>query len=379
MVKIVIIGWYGTETIGDRAILAGLFRVFEQSFMDFEIKLGSIFPILSERTLLEDLSFYKRCSKNRNLKIEIFNSLSSKELQINIKGADLLAVGGGPLMDLTFMYMLEYAFKVANKYKVKTALIGCGWGPLRRQEYIKSTLRLIRKSDLTIFRDEISLENYLKFFGNLKNPVNITSSVDPAFFSAEFFYKETQIARKKDFIAINIRDVKLDQYQVNEAQLEERLGKLIQTILERSTLDIFLVPMHTFIIGGDDRIILNRLLKQIKNSRVKVLHDPLNLEQVMKCYYDASFCVGMRFHSIVLQTMLNGKNFILDYTDPNNGKIIGMLRELEIEDFYKNRYVSLASDFEFENWIFECERFVPDFYFFNSHMNNYIGLLKSLF
>jgi polysaccharide pyruvyl transferase WcaK-like protein len=57
MVKITVIGWYGTETIGDRAILAGLLSLFDEVFGDFELKLGSIYPFFSERTLYEDMDF----------------------------------------------------------------------------------------------------------------------------------------------------------------------------------------------------------------------------------------------------------------------------------------------------------------------------------
>ena len=35
---ITVIGWYGTETIGDRAILAGLISLFNKSYTYFEIK-----------------------------------------------------------------------------------------------------------------------------------------------------------------------------------------------------------------------------------------------------------------------------------------------------------------------------------------------------
>ncbi len=44
--RILIIGWYGTETIGDRAILAGLISFFSKVYRCFEIKIGSLYPFL---------------------------------------------------------------------------------------------------------------------------------------------------------------------------------------------------------------------------------------------------------------------------------------------------------------------------------------------
>lgn len=378
MVKITIIGWYGTETIGDRAILAGLIRVFKDTFMDFEIQLGSIFPILSERTLVEDYSFFKQCSGKQDLQISIFNSLSTKELKKCIRKSDLLVVGGGPLMDITFMYMLEYAFKIGNKYRIKTALLGCGWGPLRNKEYINCALRIIKYSQLNIFRDKISLQNSLNYLPS-ESAHSIYSLIDPAFFAALFFKENKSISPEAKHIAINIRDMKLDQYGVSENRLEEQFCSFIERIAANTTQDIHLIPMHTFDIGGDDRLILGRLAKQIKTSNIYVQHNPLTLEETMQCYYDASFCVGMRFHSIVLQTILNGNNYILDYTDPEHGKIIGMLKELNILNFYKERYFSLSSDFDKIDWEFDDKSFIPDLSIFDSYMKSYVDLLTKMF
>ena len=56
--KATIIGWYGTETIGDRAILAGIIRLLSEVASDIVIELGSLSPILSERTLRDDGHFF---------------------------------------------------------------------------------------------------------------------------------------------------------------------------------------------------------------------------------------------------------------------------------------------------------------------------------
>ena len=52
--KATVIGWYGTETIGDRAILSGILRLLSEVASDITIELGALYPILSERTLRDD-------------------------------------------------------------------------------------------------------------------------------------------------------------------------------------------------------------------------------------------------------------------------------------------------------------------------------------
>ena len=79
----------------------------------------------------------------------------------------------------------------------------------------------------------------------------------------------------------------------------------------------------------------------MKTDKIIVQSKPLSLYETMKIYYDAEYCYGMRFHSVLLQTILNGNNIILDYTDPTKGKIIGLLKQLNVEEQYVNSYVSL--------------------------------------
>ena len=75
-----------------------------------------------------------------------------------------------------------------------------------------------------------------------------------------------------------------------------------------------------------------------------VYNKPPTLTETMNLYKNALFCFGMRFHSVLLQTILNGRNYVLDYTDPIKGKIFNLLNQLNVFDKYQNRYYSLVSD-----------------------------------
>ena len=93
----------------------------------------------------------------------------------------------------------------------------------------------------------------------------------------------------------------------------------------------------------------------------------------MNLYRNAEFCIGMRFHSIVLQTYLNGKNYILDYTHPTKGKIVGVLSELGIIESYKERYLSLLIDSQRSlNFLNAMETFVVSDIFISKQQNLYI-------
>lgn len=339
MVKIAVIGWYGTETIGDRAILAGLIRVMSEAYGDIHIHLGSLYPVVSEHTLIDDTDFFIRCAFSGKASFSLFCSSRTEDLKCAINNSDLLIVGGGPLMDISQMYMLHYSFAYAANKKVKIAICGCGWGPLKDKKYIQLALDIAKWSDLVIFRDKTSLELYNSY---TKTHKNIFDYIDPAAFALDFYLTTKRHNNDSNMICVNYREIMDDMQGVYDKDIENKLVHLTKNIADQfKEATVCLVPMHTFSIGGDDRVVLNRICKTINAPNVFVQNNPLTLEETMDKYFEASFCVGMRFHSILFQMMLNGRNYILDYTDMNNGKTINLLHQLHATDFYANRYISL--------------------------------------
>jgi polysaccharide pyruvyl transferase WcaK-like protein len=337
------IGWYGTETIGDRAIFAGILRVLSDVYNDeLEIRIGSLYPPLTERTILEDNEFYKRISSKRISKFECFYSLSKSTLDRMIKGSDLLFIGGGPLMDMQVMYMLKYCFKRAHKLGIKTAIIGCGWGPLKEKEFVDVTTDIIKLSDVSIFRDSKSSD---KAINVTMNKGNIVGYTDPAVFAASFYLNEkNKLKHSENIVSMNFRELFVSNEKLEGHFPISYCKNVIEAMLSHYPECIIkLVPMHTFAIGGDDRIISNKLAMELQQFPIDVQNVPLSLEETMTVYYSSVACVGMRFHSILLQIILCGNNYILDYTHPDNGKTINLLKQLDVLDDYLPRYVNWSS------------------------------------
>lgn len=329
--KTTIIGWYGTETVGDRAILAGIIRLLSDVASDITIELGSLYPILSERTLNDDGSFLEQCAHQSKLKISLFDSQKRQELERSIKYSDITIMGGGPLMDIEQMYMVEYAFSYARRRKKKTILLGCGYGPLENSETIACANRLLDMADISIMRDSNAPH------------ATATNLIDPAAFACLEHLDRHPEKATDDFYAINIRDISAagGHYPTN-ADIDKYLIEWLRRFADKADKPIRMVPMHTFSVGCDDRIILNRIANEVKSPKVEVLTFPPSLKETMNIYRNASLCIGMRFHAVLMQTILNGNNIILDYTDPKKGKIIELMRQLGIEDTYKDKYLSVS-------------------------------------
>lgn len=345
MVKVTIIGWYGTETIGDRAILAGIFSILGKSYQNYEVQLGAIYPFFTERTLIEDGVFYSKCSGNDNFKISVFDTQEIKELDASIKWCDILVMGGGPLMGIWSLYLVEYAFAKAKKLRKWTITLGCGVGPMILRRYEKSLVNIIDKSDITIFRDQTSANEYIRLAG--KSAREVTSLIDPAVIAAQRFREMNPNIEKKEFMIACVRDFPME-YRINESingeVINTRVSQFLTAMQKRNDKELVLVPMHYFTIGGDDRVLMNKLKRTMNKDQIVVQNDPLSLEDTFRIFTQASECVGMRFHSVVLQTILNGRNIVLDYTDPDKGKIGGFLRQVDAFEHYKNSYVNLQSE-----------------------------------
>lgn len=353
--KVLIIGWYGTETIGDRAILAGLIQLLTKELGAIDLVLGSLFPFFSERTIYEDKETIKKTSYG-SVNYSIIDTSNSSELKKAVIDSDLVVMGGGPLMDLSELYMVDYAFKLAKKKHKKTAILGCGVGPLFHKHYRKTVLSIVENSDVTVLRDTFSKNNLEEIYREFSKDFS-ESAVEVGFDPAvHYTYRVNEFIKPnfdKEYISINLRSFP-SEYSLDEKKgiVNSKLETFVSSVAEYfPSTEILLTPMHYFHIGDDDRYFLNEIKFKLGKENIHVQNEPLSLEETVRVYSNAKFNIGMRFHSVVLQTIVSGKNFILDYTQPKKGKISGFVDDIDQSGFYDKRYICLQeqfSDFGFE-------------------------------
>lgn len=343
MTKIAIIGWYGTETIGDRAILAGLCHLFCESFREMDIRLGCLDTLLTERTIDEDYDFYLKCSSGKLHNISLFDSRIKKNVDATVDWADLVVIGGGPLMEIDAMFMLLYAFRKAKKLHKKNVVAGCGMGPFKTERMARVASEIVDLSDIAVFRDSKSLEIYRTYSGNNKKAL---ASIDPAVFATQCYMNFLEKSNGYDkYIAVNFREPPVSEYKGLENVGDDFFVRILVDTINNFDCSVRLVPMHTYWVGDDDRYLLNRICRKLNRTEIFVYNKPLSLEKTMEVYANAECCIGMRFHAVLLQTFLNGRNYIIDYTDPQKGKIINLLNQIGLKSNFNNsnRYISLVN------------------------------------
>ncbi|MDA8760473.1 polysaccharide pyruvyl transferase family protein [Amylibacter sp.] len=344
--NITIIGWYGTETIGDRAILAGIINLFSDSFGKLNINLGSLYPFITKRTIFEDFDLYGS-SVELNPSIELFDSRNNTELKAAIYNCDLLVVGGGPLMDLSELLMVEFAVKIAKKYSVKSMIAGCGIGPLFQAKYQKCVVRIVKNTDLVVLRDEQSKMNLMSLLRihkyTLDKPLHV--SLDPAVHCANEFRKNNFKNHCEKSISVSLRSFP-EEYSLDQttASVNLRIEAICREVFNKfDDYIIKLIPMCYHHLGVDDRLFFLELKQRLGRSNIEIQYKPLTLEESMRQFVSSEYCIGMRFHSVVLQTLLNGKNLVLDYTGGSSGKISGFLNDVTAGAGIGGKIVDLQS------------------------------------
>lgn len=345
--KLCIIGWYGTETLGDRAILGGILRIFSSINANTTFSIGSLYPFFTHRTLFEENEYFEKLSGGSD--IYCFDVKNKEQFRLEIQKCDMLIMGGGPLMDLYEMEMIYAGFRYAKKKGKRTALFGCGVGPLYNNTYKKILAKISNNSDLIILRDNYSKEllaKILKQYSHQDNKIFVLG--DPAFLAVDISKRSSS---KDDFSVVNLRDYTYAFSTEKNQMIGDKIKNKLVELAEISN-KVFLIPNHTFTLGGDDREFFARITNNMQNEKISIINKPLNLQETFDYVSKAKICMGMRYHAVLFQTILNGNNYILDYTDKGVGKISGFLNTIPQAQFYDNRYLNISdekSNFDFNS------------------------------
>jgi polysaccharide pyruvyl transferase WcaK-like protein len=366
-----IIGWYGTETLGDRAILDGILKVISCIDSSTIIKIGSLYPFLTERTIYEDGDFLKESIPLSQ--IEIFEIKDKLCRKAEIKASDLVIIGGGPLMDLEELFLLKSCVDEAGNNNIPTVVMGCGLGPLQHSSYIQTVGEILGKATKVSFRDSLS-EKYCK---NLYNNVQTVCLGDPAVISIEN-YRKKHMYCNNDRVVVNFREYTAEYGGMNSSLIDIQC-EIISRLSDQYD-EVCLIPMHTFDIGGDDRYYLTKLANKAKKNNIKVVHNPMNLKGLYEYCMDAFGCVGMRYHSVVIQTILNGNNLIMNYTGKNTGKIKGFLNDIDGGEFYKSRMIDVheMDTVNVDEYIEKLRQNEKFNYSYSGMLEKYIDFIKSV-
>lgn len=313
--NVLICGWYGTETLGDKAILGGVMCSIRQALGAVEFTLVSLFPYVSEMSRRQ-MPELKGC--------RIVNPQDGVRLAASM---DLVVFGGGPLMALNELADMEAIFGAANAHTVPTLIAGCGVGPLGDDWHNASLKNILSLASLRIYRDAKSRD--------LAGTLSVDTTADFVAEDPAFTWLRSQRDRLQSsppnnhkVLLLGLRDFPYSTYarhlnaaecQVAKQRYEQAVIQALEVLAEQHPgLVIRPLPMCTNHFGDDDRWFYRRLFRG--NAKLK---DRLDLSLLgaelppldyCEAFRSAHVALTMRFHSVVFALGLEVPTVAIDYT-----------------------------------------------------------------
>ncbi|MBD9411580.1 polysaccharide pyruvyl transferase family protein [Stutzerimonas stutzeri] len=332
--KVMICGWYGTETLGDKAIVAGIISTVKAIFDNqVLITVVSLHPYITEMTRMQMPEF------------ENVNVVSLEDATKMVANQDFLLFGGGPVMAINELAPMQVLFERAKRSGVKTVASAIGVGPLGYPWLNKSIFNVLKLCDFRIYRDEKSLRMASQLGVSILDDV---VAEDPAFTWLKGFVTDENTSqaanRDEKILLLGLRDFPYREYapdlKRNEAiKLKESYENSVVHALE-ALVDsgipwkIRPLPMCTNHFGDDDRWFYRRLFRSNEKLRpyldYSLLGRELRPSEYVEAFKSADVLLGMRFHSIVFGLGLGTKTVAIDYT-MGKGKVKSLSDKFGIE------------------------------------------------
>ena len=318
-------GYYGSDNIGDNALLFAAISNITRKKHDMKICLLTGNPKKFQKWL--DNYFANITAKHR------FNFSGVKK---SIKKSKALVFGGGNLLqdstsNRSFGYY-AWLLKTAQKLGKKTVLYSNGIGPLYREKNKKRTEDLLRNITLATIRDEDSY-NYLTNINREK----VFLTADEALTIKQNSYLN---AYKKDFkefikggyIAICVRKVRYF-----DAEFFGKFSAAIDVICRNSGL----IPVYVVMEPKNDKKILENL--STLHSKAYCANADGDIEKVLSIVRSAEAVISFRLHLLVFAAAYNIPMIGISY-DP---KVKSFLNEI----FESDKYTIELKDFSKESLI----------------------------
>lgn len=328
--KVLVCGWYGTETLGDKAILGGIIRSVREVLGDVHFTIVSLHPYVT------------RMTRYQMPELTGAHVVAPDEGMHLAKTMDLVIFGGGPLMAIQEIAEMEALFRVARWHRVPTFLAGCGVGPLGSETMNRGIRRLLDLADLRIYRDDRSRQ--------IANELGITThgdavAEDPAFTWLRAVRATLPTPRRADrrVLLLGLRDFPHRQYagHQSESQRVATARRYEAQVLEALEIlaawdpDLVIrpLPMCTNHFGGDDRWFYRRLFLDAEPLRTRIDRSLLGAElapvDYCRAFLDADAVLAMRYHSLVFALGLGLRSVAIDYT-LGRGKVAALAERFQV-------------------------------------------------
>lgn len=315
--QVLICGWYGTETLGDKGIIGGVMHALRRHLgEETRFTVVALYPYISEMTRRQMREF-------RNTRIV------TPEEGIGLAAdMDYVVFGGGPLMAIDSLAPMQAIFERAKQGAARTIVAGCGVGPLGDSWHNESIAAILQLADIRVYRDARS-RDYAEQIG--VDAAEDMVAEDPAFTWLASIAEQLPAKQSNpelQVLLLGLRDFPYQEY-ARHIPLSHSLAirdnyervvveALSQLVAKRPNLVIRPLPMCTNHFGADDRWFYRRLFRHQSQLAAALDYSLLGPEMAPLPYCEAfraaDALLAMRFHSLVFGLGLGVNSVGMDYT-----------------------------------------------------------------
>ena len=308
---IAIVGWWGSETVGDIAILGQLLIECREVDPDARLTVVSFDTSVTERSLA-DLG-------NPDVAIESLGIRSAWTMAMS----RCVIVGGGPLMESPSMIAWSWRLRLAYAAGARTLCYANGIGPVRSRRTARAIAALARASTHIVLRDEASRSWLTE---NVPS-VSSTVSFDPAFDYARSRFATISPTRKAQ-IALALRRppaAYLDETDTGIATevFLDTIARSLNVLAESHPIELAGIVMHDGTGDSDDHAIFVALRERLAHPELLVVPAGRHsVDDTIRRIGESRAALTVRFHAMIL-ALATGTPFIaVDYARPQ-GKVSG--------------------------------------------------------
>lgn len=325
--KVLITGWYGTETNGDKAIIGELVYFLRLCQPNIEIVVTTIQPEITIQTNTE-------IEELKNSKWITIEDAPNKEL---ISECDAVIMGGGPLMESSYMTNVCSIFQIANQLKKNRIIFGCGVGPIHTDTIGVLIAEVLRLSTAGFLRDYASHDLMKKLVPDAR----LSVACDPAVgFVRRWSKRNNEQKLKINSLALLVRantsefapEMSKEELAQNNIKSAKVICSLFADFAEKNKYKVDLLQMNAPYVGGDDRV-FNRLVGYSISESISVnfYREYLTLEEHMTYLYNSSISIAMRYHGHVFSIAMGIPFVSIDYTG-KKGKVGSLVNRINYSD-----------------------------------------------
>lgn len=306
---VTVVGWWGSETVGDVAILGQLLAECRQVAPGRPVRIVSFRPAVTRASLVE--------LERRDVRVIPVGTGSA----VSILTAHAVVVGGGPLMESPSMRVLAWRLRLARVAGARVVLYAVGIGPIRTQAVAASVRSIVNAATHIAVRDRPSLE----WDGGRAAARQALVCVDPAWHYVRGIYA-TPARRATDVLALALRtppSAYLDSADTEAAaeSFVDTVAAALNTLCGERALRLEGCVMHEGLPDSDDRALYERLRERLDQpARLHVRAGSHSIRQVAEVLGTATAALTVRFHGFIVAAALDTPTVAVDYARPE-GKV----------------------------------------------------------